>query len=988
MTPFLKQVARHYYECGDIRKRCFVFPNRRSMIFFRKYLCEEVAAYGNAPLVAPQMLSISDFFSHLSGMKTSGRVRLLVELYECYCRLNPKAESLDEFIFWGDVLLGDFNDVDKYLVDPEQLFRNISDYKELQDDYTYLTETQKEAINAFIRHFKDDSGKLTVNIDTDDADVKGRFLLIWNLMLPLYNEFAGTLKDKGMAYEGMVYRGLVEKLREEDVLQVMKTAFPREESFVFVGLNALNECEKTVLRKLRNASLAEFCWDWSGDMIRDPQNRSSFFMSDNVKEFPQAFRVDPDGLALPEFNVLSIASSVGQAKRIPDIVRQIAQRQTRGDLSMVGSFDTGGTDCAIVLPDENLLKPVLNSIPEEIRDINVTMGLPMKASSLYVMMSDLASVQLHAVKKKDKWHFYHKHLWDLFASEIFRSAADEQTMAVVAQVKRDAKYYVPADELAGTPLLDALFRPVITDPKARSKEQIDSFAGYQMEVLKTVAPALAKDSSLALELEYAKEYYQSISIIRQIALDIFPATYIRLLNQLLGSVSVPFRGEPLKGLQIMGPLETRALDFRNLVIMSANEGVFPRRNVSSSFIPPELRKGFALPTYEYQDAVWAYYFYRMVSRAENVWMLVDSRTEGLKSGEESRYIKQLEYHFNVPLKRYVVRYDDMTAAQIPPIQKTQEDVEKIKATVLSATTLQNYLACPAKFYYSTVKELSLEEEVAESLDYGMFGTVFHDVMRALYTAPSAMSADFVFDHRGGNEAALTDRMDRISRDYIRQWLTREDDIKAKVKAEIAAQLNALEISGRNLVVADVIVRYVMKTLQRDLEQLEEAGLDSFDILGREIKVNGEFNGQKLKGFIDRLDSFRPDQARVVDYKTGKVLKDDEDIQDGNAEAIAEKIFAPDVAERPKIALQFYIYDLLVQSRPEVQGRDIYNCVYSTSGLFTKPPMTMKRNQIFFDAVSQRLGKLLDEMYDVSVPFRRTDDEKICQYCDFKTICGR
>ncbi len=988
MTPFLKQVARHYYECGDIRKRCFVFPNRRSMIFFRKYLCEEVAASGNAPLVAPQMLSISDFFSHLSGMKTSGRVRLLVELYECYCRLNPKAESLDEFIFWGDVLLGDFNDVDKYLVDPEQLFRNISDYKELQDDYTYLTETQKEAINAFIRHFKDDSGKLTVNIDTDDADVKGRFLLIWNLMLPLYNEFAGTLKDKGMAYEGMVYRGLVEKLREEDVLQVMKTAFPREESFVFVGLNALNECEKTVLRKLRNASLAEFCWDWSGDMIRDPQNRSSFFMSDNVKEFPQAFRVDPDGLALPEFNVLSIASSVGQAKRIPDIVRQIAQRQTRGDLSMVGSFDTGGTDCAIVLPDENLLKPVLNSIPEEIRDINVTMGLPMKASSLYVMMSDLASVQLHAVKKKDKWHFYHKHLWDLFASEIFRSAADEQTMAVVAQVKRDAKYYVPADELAGTPLLDALFRPVITDPKARSKEQIDSFAGYQMEVLKTVAPALAKDSSLALELEYAKEYYQSISIIRQIALDIFPATYIRLLNQLLGSVSVPFRGEPLKGLQIMGPLETRALDFRNLVIMSANEGVFPRRNVSSSFIPPELRKGFALPTYEYQDAVWAYYFYRMVSRAENVWMLVDSRTEGLKSGEESRYIKQLEYHFNVPLKRYVVRYDDMTAAQIPPIQKTQEDVEKIKATVLSATTLQNYLACPAKFYYSTVKELSLEEEVAESLDYGMFGTVFHDVMRALYTAPSAMSADFVFDHRGGNEAALTDRMDRISRDYIRQWLTREDDIKAKVKAEIAAQLNALEISGRNLVVADVIVRYVMKTLQRDLEQLEEAGLDSFEILGREIKVNGEFNGQKLKGFIDRLDSFRPDQARVVDYKTGKVLKDDEDIQDGNAEAIAEKIFAPDVAERPKIALQFYIYDLLVQSRPEVQGRDIYNCVYSTSGLFTKPPMTMKRNQIFFDAVSQRLGKLLDEMYDVSVPFRRTDDEKICQYCDFKTICGR
>lgn len=987
MTPFLQQIARYYYNKGAIQNKCFIFPNRRSMIYFRKYLCDEVVASA-VPLLAPQMLSINEFFSRLSGVTVSSRVRLLVELYECYRKLNPMAETLDEFVFWGDVLLADFNDVDKYLVDPAQLFRNISEYKELQDDYSYLTDTQKEAINAFIKHFKDDSGRLTVNIDTDDADVKGRFLMIWNIMLPLYNEFGSMLRSKGMAYEGMMYRSLVEKLRAGNVEQTLREAFPREESFVFVGLNALNECEKAVLGKLRDASLAEFCWDWSGDMIRDPQNRSSFFMSDNVKNFPQEFCPDPEGVGLPDFNIINVASSVGQAKRLPDIIRQIADMHTDGDISKIGTFAQDGTDCAIVLPDENLLKPVLNSIPEEISDINVTMGLPMKSSALYVMMSDLASVQLHAVKKKDKWSFYHKHLWDLFASEIFRTAADEQTMNIVAQVKRDARYYVPADDLSGTPLLDVLFRPVLTDVKARSKEQIDVFAEYQMAVLKVIAPALAKDSAMALELEYAKEYYQSISLIRQIGLDILPATYIRLLGQLLGNVSVPFKGEPLKGLQIMGPLETRALDFRNLVIMSANEGVFPRRSVSSSFIPPELRKGFGLPTYEYQDAVWAYYFYRMICRAENVWMLVDSRTEGLKSGEESRYIKQLEYHFNVPLTRYVVRYDNMKTAVIPEIQKTAEDVAKIKGTVLSATSLQSYLACPAKFYYNTVKELSLEEEVAESLDYGMFGTVFHDVMRAIYTSPSAMAEGFFFDHHGVNEESLDDKMDTISREYIIQWLGREADIKAKVKALIAAQLNTQEISGRNLVVADVIVRYVMKTLQRDLEQLESEGRNHFEILGREIKVSGKFRGQRLKGFIDRLDSFRPDQARVVDYKTGKVLKDDEDIQDGNAEAIADKIFTPDIAERPKIALQFYIYDLLVQSRPEVNGRDIYNCVYSTSGLFAGPPMTVRRNRIFFDAMSERLEKLLEEMYDTAVPFRRTEDENVCKYCDFKTICGK
>ncbi len=988
MTPFLRQVADHYHKEGDIRRNCFIFPNRRSMIFFRRYLCEIVAQDGSVPVVAPQMLTINDFFFKAAGARATDRVRLLLDLYDCYKELNPKAESLDEFIFWGDVILGDFNDVDKYLVDPVQLFRNISDYKEIQDDYAYLSPAQKEAVNAFIRHFRDDSGRLTVNLDTDDPDVKGRFLQIWNIILPLYERFRASLDASSRAYEGMVYRKLAELLRVQTAEDVFGAIFPDVARFVFVGLNALNECEKTVLRKLRDASVAEFCWDWSGDMILDPQNRASFFMSDNVKEFPQAFRPDPEGLVHPAINVVSVPSAVGQAKRLPDIVRQIADMQTEGVLSKVGTFCDGGTDCAVVLPDENLLKPVLNSIPEEITDINVTMGLPMKSSLIYVLMSDLASVQLNVTDRKGQRFFYHQPVWNVFSSEIFRRSADEATLETVSRIRKEARYYISQNDLAATPLLEVLFRPVLDDVRSRSKEQIYAFAGYQMSVLKALAPGLARDGAMALELEYAKEYYRSLNMIRQIGLEVLPQTYIRLLGQILGAVSVPFRGEPLKGLQIMGPLETRALDFRNLIIMSSNEGVFPRRNVSSSFIPPELRKGFGLPTYEYQDAVWAYYFYRMISRAENVWMLVDSRSEGLKSGEESRYIKQLEYHFGVPLKRFVVRQGNMAPVMVPEIIKTDEDVARIKDTVLSATTLQNYLACPARFYFATVKGLSAEEEVAESLDYGMFGTVFHDTMRALYTSPSAMAEDFRFDHEGVNERGLTDRLDSVSRDYISQWLKREKDIKNKVKSLIISQLNAMEVTGRNLVIADVIVRYVMKTLQRDLELLEAEGVDSFKILGREIKVNGEFHGQKLKGFIDRLDSFRPDQARVVDYKTGKVLDDDEKIHDGNAEAIAEKIFARDVKDRPKIALQFFIYDMLLESHPQVQGRAIYNCIYSVSGLFKEPPLTVPCNEVFFNAVSERLEKLLDEMHNTEVPFRRTEDEKVCQYCDFKTICGK
>ena len=970
MTPFLKQVADHYYNEGKIEEKCFVFPNRRSMVWFRKHLCSAVK---DVPLLAPQMLTINDFFSRVSGVPASDRVRLLLELYDSYKALNPKAESLDEFIFWGDVILADFNDVDKYLVDPKQLFANVADFKALQDTFEYLTDTQREAIKGFLSHFNDQSGKLTVDLGTDDPDVKGRFLQIWNILYPLYVNYNKSLADKGMAYEGMVYRSLAERLKSMSVEDVFQDIFHEGTTFVFVGLNALNECEKTLLRKLRDAGRAEFCWDWSGDMIKDPQNRSSFFMADNVLEFPQAARWDPEGVECPEINVISVASSAGQAKRLPDILRQ----------------RTGAPEeCAVVLPDEGLLKSVLNSIPEEIHDINVTMGLPMNGSLFYTMMADISAIQMHAVKRKDTWLFYHKQVWDLFSSEIFRKAADEKTMEIVAKVKENARYYIPKEELAGTLLMDVIFRPVIMDPKMASTAQIASFAQYQKDVIEVIAPAIADDTSLALELEYAKEYYKCINVLFEIRPEVLPMTYLRLLGQLLSSVSVPFRGEPLKGLQIMGPLETRALDFKDLVIMSANEGVFPRRSVSSSFIPPELRKGFGMPTYEYQDAVWAYYFYRMISRAEKVWMLVDSRTEGLKSGEESRYIKQLEYHFGVPLKRSVVKFGSMKTASLPDIVKTEEDVARIKDTVLSATTLQNYLACPAKFYYGTVKGLEAEEEVAESLDYGMFGTVYHDTMRALYTSEEAMGPEFVFNDmepRGGLKGeALKD----VSQSYIEGWLFRKEDIKAKVKALIMMQLNTIEVSGRNLVVADVIVRYIIKTLQRDLELLKKEGRDSFEILGREIRVAGEFCGQRFKGFIDRLDSFKDEQARVVDYKTGKVLEDDENIHDGNAEEIAEKIFNPDMKNWPKIALQFYIYDMLVQSRPEVRGREICNCVYSTAHLFKEPPVTVPMNRKFYEAVSAKLEAMLAQMYDTSVPFRRTDDEKTCSYCDFRMICGR
>ena len=285
--------------------------------------------------------------------------------------------------------------------------------------------------------------------------------------------------------------------------------------------------------------------------------------------------------------------------------------------------------------------------------------------------------------------------------------------------------------------------------------------------------------------------------------------------------------------------------------------------------------------------------------------------------------------------------------------------------------MQNYLACPAKFYYGVVKGLKSEDEVSESLDYGMFGTIFHEVMHSIYSDPSTGKP-----------------MRKVTRSYLEGWLDRKDEIVAKVKSRILENLNAIEVTGRNLVVADVIVLYVMKTLRWDLEQLVSNGSDSFDILGLELRVEGVFHGQRFKGFVDRIDSFADDQARIVDYKTGKVLKDDEDITDDNAVTIAQKIFTPDVKDRPKIALQFFIYDMLMKGRPESAGKNICNCVYSTAALFKSPPVTVPLNDLFYKEMTEGLEKLLDEMHDTSVPFRRTEDVSVCGYCDFKNICGR
>ena len=937
-------MAEHYFATGEISRHCFVFPNRRSLLFFQKWLSDLVRESGK-PVIAPGMLTVNDFFYKIGRATPVDRINLLLVLYDCYRELNPSAESLDDFIFWGDVLLGDFDDVDKYLVQAPGLFTNVSQFKGMQDDFSYLTETQREAVERFVSNFAASGGSDAPG----PGPVKERFLQIWNILLPLYDNFKEALKQQGLSYEGMVYRDLAERLGNEAAVDVLGKCFPEDTLFVFVGLNALNQCEKKVLSRMRDAGIAQFCWDFSSEMIKDPRNRSSFFLRDNVTAFPQAFEMDPEPLKDPYIEVIGVPSAVGCAKQLPRILEAV---------------NPGQLDTAVVLPDENLLLPVLNSIPEKITDINVTMGYPMCGSGFFALMDEIARMQLNIRCKDGKWLFYHRSVWTIFSNSVFASLLDAEGEGKIAEIRQKAKYYIPQEDFAGCPLMEALFRPVVTDLADTSGAQSAALASYLLDMAGRFGIMLKEVPEMVLELDFARQYYQDLNRLKGQELAILPKTFVSLIDQAEASRSVPFKGEPLKGLQIMGPLETRALDFRNLVILSCNEGVFPRHSVSSSFIPPELRKGFGLPTYEYQDAVWAYYFYRMIQRAERIYMLYDSRTEGLRTGEESRYIKQLELHFGKKFHRVSVSSPIVGAEAPGDIPKTAEDLEKLESYVFSASVIQKYLACPAMFYYTAVKGLKETTEVEESLQSNQIGNVLHKLMQHIYGV------------KGGV----------VSEAYLKGWIKDEAAMKAKVYELIKEELKTVDVTGRNLIFAGVICKYAVQILKRDCELLKDQGKDHFTILSLEVKDELTICGRPFKGFIDRFDSIGKGMVRVADYKTGKVTDQEIDISDDNAITLADQIFSPDSTSRPKIALQLYVYDKI--ARKKCPGARVYNSIYPTMRLFNEPVPFQECSQAFMEEVDRRLEETFRDIFDPETGFSRTSDTSVCKYCDFKMLCGR
>ena len=971
MKSFLQQTAQHYFGSPEkLSRTVFVFPNHRSALHFRHEMGALRMASGMENLLRLKTVSINDFFQKVYGVETTDRIRLILSLYASYRELNAQAEPLDHFIHWGRVMLSDFDNLDKYLVDAGKIFVNVNDFRSIQDTYQYLTEGQRAAIEHFLSHFRDRGGRLTVNMEADSEKIKGRFLRIWNLLGPLYRSFNERLDAEGAAYEGKIYRACADRIRGgAPVESLLEGKFPGRDRFVFVGLNALCECEKTMLRALLDAGKAEFVWDFSSRELKDARNKASFFLRKNIEEFPQAFPIDADQvLRKPRVRVISVPSSVGQTKLAPGILAEVA-----GDRPEQTAF---------ILPDEGLLLPLLSSVPESYDAVNITMGYPMEKSAVYSLMKAVGILQLSLRVKDGERYYAYKCVQNIFSNGLFRALLGDEDKAAVERVRKDAKQYIPVSGLLGSEVMSAFFTPLTLEdgtplaPAVASAAQNNAIGKMLEALIGFIRTRLAgmtgsgegADYSIHadMELEFATRYGEDLRGIRAIDIPVQPGTWIRLLDGLIRSESVPFEGDALEGLQVMGTLETRALDYKNIVILSCNEDLFPHRSTDNSFIPPELRKGFGMPTIEYQDSVWAYYFYRLLQRAENVWLVYDSRTEGLLSGEESRYIKQLEYHFRYPLERYTA-----VAAIAPPagdetIEKTAEDIATLRnERHLSASSLQSYLGCPVKFYYQAVKGLRADDDVTESLDAAKLGTIFHACMQELYK----------------------DR-ETVTVDDIRTMLSDETSLRSLVSSSICEHGRTVIVEGRNIIIEEVVLEYIKAALRHDLHLLGQSGSEGFRVLGLEKYMSTVIDGFKFIGFVDRIDSYKPGEVRIVDYKTGKVEDEDILITDSNARGVTDKLFGEVNTGRPKIALQLYLYDQFAHDGLLRSGETVVNSIYSTARLLTSPLPDVPESPSFSELVRERLHDTLTEIADTSIPWKRTADKHLCSLCDFCSICGR
>ncbi|MGM9760159.1 MAG: PD-(D/E)XK nuclease family protein, partial [Parabacteroides sp.] len=944
---------------AEISRLVFVFPNRRAGLFFQKYLSE----LSDKPLFSPSILTINDLFFQLSGKQTVDRISALFTLYHVYQQVSGSTEHFDEFLYWGEMLLGDFDDVDKYMVDAERLFTNVTDLRSIGDEADYLTEEQIRAIRSFWSSFHPKS----------DSDGQKQFLALWEILYPLYRNFQMALAAEGKGYEGMIFRDVVERLRQDEGME-----FPFEK-VIFVGLNALSVVETALLTELQKRGVADFYWDYASDKLTDTDNRASYFARMNLDRFPSSWSLPAESLEQPEVEVIGVSSGIGQAKQVYELLHAETWQPEQA------------LRTAVVLPDERLLVPLLTSLPESICRVNVTMGYPLASTPVATLIEYMLALQQHIRYVEGHHQFSYRDVLPILNHQYVYRTAPKQIAALIAEITVNNRIWIPLETVACTPLLMKLFVCC---------QEVERFVDYLLEVLvelnRSLEETLEEDGEIedetalsvsptAVEQEFIFHYFATVNrmkeVMRDSQVEMRLDTYFRLLKRMAETVTIPFQGEPLSGLQVMGVLETRALDFERVIILSMNDGIFPMKKAANSFIPYNLRRGFGLPTYEHQDSVWAYHFYRLISRASRVSLLYDTRSTGLQTGEVSRFVHQLRYHYEFPVRQKWVVYDvssskspEWSVPKRPDVMARLQAFLKSGKRALSASAINCYLDCPLKFYFAVLEDMREEETVNETIENDLFGSILHKVMEILYKPLCGK---------------------QVTADLLRKIMAGEQELTEAIAQAFACEYFKSEtvrpLIGQNYLIGEMIRHYVKKVLERDCQLTPFRYVQSERIIWASVPIQDGEQQVQLKGFIDRLDLVQ-DTLRIVDYKSGKKTTVFNQLED---------LFDRECPDRPAAIFQVFLYAWMCRQSAELKQTEIRPALYCMRSLFDSAfnPAIMRRLdrsrtesvERFSDYAAdfeRLLTQCLEEIFSPDIPFTQSCNGEACLFCSFKQICGK
>ena len=959
MESFLKLVAADLYKHteGNLAHTAVVFPNKRAGLFFNEYLAQE----SDSPIWSPAYVSISELFRSLSPWEVGDPVKLVCELYKIFRRETQSTETLDDFYFWGEMLISDFDDADKNKVDTDKLFSNLQDLRNIMDDYTFIDDEQEEAIRQFFQNF---------SIERRTA-LKERFISLWDVLGNIYKGFRESLASQNIAYEGMMYRHVIEHL------DVDKLPY---EKYVFVGFNVLNKVEHTLFTQLKDVGKAVFYWDYDEFYMKENRqavtHEAGEFIRRNLRDFPSPLSGELfKNLSKPkEVHYIASSTENAQARYLPQWIRN--------------NLTTPEKETAVVLCNEALLQPVLHSLPAEVKHVNITMGFPLSQTPVYSFLIALLELHTHGFNFKSGRYTFQSVVTLL--KHPYTRQLTGQAELLEKELTRNNRFYPLPGELGKDEFLTRLFTPLSGNLNLciRLSETLQQVAGiYQANTSGTEDT----DAFNQLYRESLFKAYTTINrfrtLIEEDELTVQSETFRRLLVKVLSATNIPFHGEPAIGMQVMGVLETRNLDFRHLVLLSVNEGQLPKSGGDSSFIPYNLRKAFGMTTIEHKIAVYAYYFYRLLQRAERITLMYNTSSDGLNRGEWSRFMLQFLIEWPHPITRQFLEAGQspqgtspITVEKTPDVMRRMQSLFDVRANPkakFSPSALNYYLDCPFKFYYRYVAGLSAPDEVSAEIDSATFGSIFHYAAEHIYK-------DLTTHGKVINKEALETllRNEVKLQDYV--------DTAFKKLFFNVPQNEKPEYNGVQLINSAVIARYLKQLLQNDLRYAP------FTFIASEMEVDEPIDIQtpkgviksRIGGIIDRMDS-KDGTLRIVDYKTGG---------DADTPPHVESLFIPD-KKRSNYVFQTFLYAaIMCRKQPTMKiapallyihraATETYSPVIQM-GEPRKPKEAVEDFSKYEKEYRERLQGLLEEIFNPEKSFTQTEIIEKCTYCDFKALCKR